>query len=162
MERSAIQNQNELNKMKGFSLIEVLIVLLVISLMVVAAVPQVTHSLRLYRLESSAGLLSNRLTEARLTAIKHNRPAWVEIDSANRRFEVWTTNQNNQPIRTKLAVPIPSDVTIVAGAPTRITFNSLGRNQANTNVVVSLRLNRQNFCKSITVSAVGNISTTFC
>lgn len=146
----------------GFSLVEVLIVLLVISILVVAAAPQITQSLRLYRLESSSGLLANRLSEARLTAIKYNKSAWLEIDATNRKMEIWTTDQNNQPIRTKLAVPIPADVSIVSGSATRVTFNSLGRNQANTNVVVSMTLARTNFCKSVTVSAVGNINTKSC
>jgi prepilin-type N-terminal cleavage/methylation domain-containing protein len=162
MGRCTVQNQRAVNNIKGFSLIEVLIVLLIGSILVVAAVPQVKQSLRLYRVESAAGLLSNSLTETRLTAIKYNRAAWLEINAANRKLEIWTTDQNNQPMRLKLVVSIPSDVSIGSGSPTRITFNSLGRNQANSNVVVNLNLPQTNFCKSITVSAVGNISTAGC
>src|SRR5688500_11872696 len=104
-----LELNNLTKKQNGFSLVEILIVLLIISILVVAALPQVQQTLRLYRVESAAGLLSNRLTEARLTAIKNNRPAWLEINSNEKMLEVWTTNQNNQPIRTNLAVPISED-----------------------------------------------------
>jgi prepilin-type N-terminal cleavage/methylation domain-containing protein len=162
MKKSTLQNQPVLHSMKGFTLLEVLIVVLIISVMVVSAVPQVQQSLSLYRVESAAGLLSNRLAEARLTAIKYNRPAWLEINSANKTFEVWTTDANNKPIRTRLAVSLPSDVTIASGSPTRIAFNSLGRNQSNSNVVVKFHLVKTNFCKAINVSAVGNIKVVAC
>jgi prepilin-type N-terminal cleavage/methylation domain-containing protein len=153
---------NLTKKQKGFSLIEALIVLLIISILVVAALPQVQQTLRLYRVESAAGLLSNRLTEARLTAIKNNRPAWLEINTNEKTLEVWSTNQNNQPIRAKLAVPISEDISIVSGSPSRVTFNSLGRNQANSEVVIKFKLTKTNFCKAVTISVAGSISTKSC
>jgi prepilin-type N-terminal cleavage/methylation domain-containing protein len=162
MKKSTLQSQTARINIKGFSLLEVLIVVLIISVAVVAAVPQFERSLSLYRVESAAGLLSNRLTEARLTAIKYNRAAWLEIDSSKKTLEVWTTGKNNKPVRTKLAVSIPSDVSILSGSPNRITFNSLGRNQANSNVLVKFKLIRTTFCKAITVSAVGNINVAPC
>lgn len=149
-------------KISGFSLVEILIVLLVISIILVAALPQVQRTLQLYRVESAAGLLSNRLTETRLMAIKYNRSTWLEINSADGMLEVWTTDQNNQPIRTKLPVPISSDVSIVSGSASRVTFNSLGRNQANSNTVVKFKLAKTSFCRSVTVSAVGNITLAPC
>ncbi len=162
MKKTTLRRQNALNSMEGFSLLEVLIVVLVISVAVVSAVPQVQQSLSLYRVESAAGLLSNRLTEARMTAIKYNRAAWLEINSRNKTFEVWTTGANNKPVRTRLAVSIPSDVVIVPGSPNRITFNSLGRNQANSNAIVKFKLTKTNFCKTTTVSAVGHINVAGC
>lgn len=148
--------------MRGFSLIELIIVLLVISIVAVAAFPQIQQTLRLYRVESAAGLLSNRLTEARLTAIKHNRLAWLEINNVEKTLEVWTTNQNNQPIRENLSVPLSEDVTIVSGSPSRVTFTSQGRNQANSNVAIKLKLTKTSFCKAVTVSVAGSITTAPC
>jgi prepilin-type N-terminal cleavage/methylation domain-containing protein len=162
MKKSTLQNQPALHHMKGFTLLEVLIVVLIIAVLVVSAVPQAQQSLNLYRVESSAGLLSNRLAEARLTAIKYNRSAWLEIDRSAKTFEVWTTDENNKSIRTKLAVAIPSNVAIDPGSPDRITFNSLGRNQANSNVIVKFSLAKTNFCKAVTVSAVGSIKVAAC
>lgn len=146
----------------GFSLIEVIIVVLIIAILVVAALPQVQRNLQLYKLESAAGLLSNRLTEARLTALKHNRPAWLEINSVDKTLEVWTTNESAQPIRAKLAVTIPDSVSIDTTSPSRVTFTSLGRNQANASNVIKFKLANTTFCKSITVSAVGNITLSPC
>jgi prepilin-type N-terminal cleavage/methylation domain-containing protein len=154
--------KDKLKNQRGFSLIEVLIVLLIISILVVAAIPQIQQNLQMFRLETVAGLLSNRLSETRLTAVKHNRAAWLEINSTNKRLEVWTTNELNQPIRAKLDVTIPDNVLIVSGSATRVTFNSLGRNQANTTNTVMFKLPNINFCKSVTVSAVGNVTTASC
>lgn len=149
-------------KEEGFSLIEILVVLLVAAIIIVAAIPQIQQSLRLYRVESAAGLLANRLTDARLTAIKHNRAAWLEINSTNRTLEVWTTDASNQLVRKSQLISIPGEVTIVSGSPSRVTFNSLGRNQANANVVIKFQLTNTSFCKSVTVSAVGNITSAPC
>jgi prepilin-type N-terminal cleavage/methylation domain-containing protein len=163
MSKSVIQKQfNFNNKTRGFSLIEVLIVILIISILVVAAFPQIQQTLRLYRVESAAGILLNRLTEARLTAIKNNRTSWLEINSTDRTLEIWTTNQNNQPIRTQFTVPVSEDVMIVSGSPNRVTFTSLGRNQANTDVSIKLKLSKTNFCKAITISVAGSITAATC
>ncbi len=163
MNKTKVQKQFKFNyKIQGFSLIELIIVLLVISIIAVAAFPQIQQTLRLYRVESAAGLLSNRLTEARLTAIKHNRPAWLEINTIEKTLEVWTTNQNNEPIRANLAVPISEDVSVISGSPLRVTFNSLGRNQANSNVAIKLKLSKTNFCKAVSVSVAGSITTAPC
>lgn len=150
------------NQQKGFSLIEVIIVLLIIAILAVAALPQIQRNLQLYRLETATGLLSNRLVEARLSAVKHNRAAWLEINNTNKTLEVWTTNESNQPIRAKLGVTIPENVLIDASSPSRVTFNSLGRNQANSSNVIKFKLSNTNFCKSVAVSAVGNITSAPC
>jgi len=149
-------------KQNGFSLIEVIIVLLVISILVVAAIPQVQRNLQLYRLESATGLLANRLTEARMTALKHNRPAWLELNVTGKTIEVWTTNETAQPIRAKVALLIPDNISIDSASPSRVTFTSLGRNQANASSVIQFRLANTNFCKSVTISAVGNITSALC
>jgi prepilin-type N-terminal cleavage/methylation domain-containing protein len=154
--------KNKIRNQKGFSLPEIMIVLLIIAILVVSAIPQIQRNLQLYRLEIVTGLLSNRLTETRLTAIKHNRAAWLEINAANRRLEVWTTNELNQPIRAKLDLAIPDNISIVAGSPARVTFNSLGRNQANASNIIKFKLSNANFCKSVTVSAVGYITSAPC
>ncbi len=164
MSKYPVQKQcaGRFQKNEGFSHIEILIVLLILSIIFVAAIPQMQQNLRLYRIESATGLLVHSLTETKLTAIKHNRNAWLEINTAERKLEIWTTNQNNNPIRTNLDVMIPPEVALVAASPKQVTFNSLGRNQPNSMVVMKFQLTNTNFCKAITVSAVGNFTTAFC
>ena len=155
-------NKNPIKNEKGFSLIELIICLLVISILVTASIPSIDRNLQLYRLESATGLLANRLTEARLTAIKRNRAASLQVNSTARTLEVWTTNESGQAIRATLTVPIPSNVSIVSGSVSTVSFNSLGRNQANSDSVIRFNLPNTSFCRSVTVSAVGNITTAPC
>jgi prepilin-type N-terminal cleavage/methylation domain-containing protein len=154
--------KNKIRNQKGFSLPEIMIVLLIIAILVVSAIPQIQRNLQLYRLESVTGLLSNRLTETRLTAVKHNRSAWLQINATDKRLEVWTTNELNQPIRAKLDLAIPDNISIGADSPSRVTFNSLGRNQSNASNIIKFKLPNTNFCKSVTVSAVGNVTSAPC
>jgi prepilin-type N-terminal cleavage/methylation domain-containing protein len=155
-------NKNPIKNEKGFSLIELIIVCLVISILATASIPSIQRSLQLYRLESAAGLLANRLTEAKLTAIKRNRAASLQINSTRKTLEVWTTNESGQSIRTGQTIPIPSDISIVSGSPSSVSFGSLGRNQANTNSVIRFNLPNTSYCRSVTVSAIGNITTAPC
>jgi len=144
---------------KGFSIIELIIVCLVIAILMTASIPTMQRSLQLYRLETVSGLLSNRLTEAKLTAVKYNRAAWLQVNTTNRTLEVFTTDSSGT-IRVGTVVPIPSGVSINTTAATQVTFTSLGRNQSASSSVIKFSLSGTSNCKSITISAIGNIAIT--
>jgi prepilin-type N-terminal cleavage/methylation domain-containing protein len=163
MNKSLFQNElKPWNQTSGFSLIELLIVLIIISIIIVAALPNIQQNLKLYRVESASGALAGALSKARMAAIKYNRPVWLEINSTNNTPEIWTTNENNHPILINLGAAIQPNVLIESGSISRITFNSLGRNQSNSNVVIALKATDTNFCKSVVVSAAGSIKTQLC
>src|SRR3712207_4298785 len=118
---------------KGFSLIELIIVCLVIAIMVTFSIPAIERNLRLYRLESAVGLVSDRLREARFSAVKRNRSVWVSIDATTKSIEIWSTNDLGQPISLTNAVLLPRNIALKNPVNTTVTFTSLGRNQTNSN-----------------------------
>ena len=80
----------------GFSLPELLIVLLIIGILIVFALPQSLRQLQLYRLETSVSVISNKLTETRMNAIKHNRSAWLRLDITANTAQIRSTNSTGQ------------------------------------------------------------------
>jgi type IV fimbrial biogenesis protein FimT len=155
-----IEAGNEKNNERGFSVIELLIVVLIISIIVTLALPSVQRTLQLYRLETGASFVAQRLTEARLAAIKRNRDTWLEINSTTRTLTVKSTNDAAQTITLGYPMTLPDSVQMTGTIPASVIFSSLGRNRANANTALNLRLAAANRNKTITVGATGNITIT--
>ena len=148
------------NIQKGFSLIELIIILLVIAILVTLALPSIQGTMRLYRLETSAGFILHRLTEARLVAIKRNRDAWLEIDSTNRILTIKSTNDAGQQIILGHPTHLPGGIRFIGSVPDSVIFTSLGRNRVNGNTQIKLKLEGGSGNKTINVGATGNVTTT--
>lgn len=157
-----VKNKRKILDERGFSLIELIIVVLIIAILATASIPAIQRNLQLYRLESATGLITSRLTEARLSAIKLNRSAWLAIDTTRRTLEVWTTNDGGQPVLVSPATPIPQDIILPSTSATTVNFTSLGRNQTNTLTNITLMLPTRGNCKTITIFATGKIATSTC
>jgi type IV fimbrial biogenesis protein FimT len=150
----------------GFSLIELIIVVLIIAIMLTASVPAIQRNLQLYRLESAAGLVTSRLTEARLVAIKRNRRASVSLNAAGNTLEIRSVDDGGQSVVVGSVVSLPQDVVLqISSGGDSISFTSLGRNLSNdtANITLTLGGSRQaGYCKTVAVSPVGKITTSGC
>jgi prepilin-type N-terminal cleavage/methylation domain-containing protein len=158
----ATTSKNKIGSDRGFSLIELMIVILIIAILVVAAIPAIERNLQLYRLEMAVGLVSNRLVEARLSAIKRNRAAWVTVNGNSRNIEIWSRNDAGQPITLAAPISLPQNIVLNGVQTSTFTFTSLGRNQSNTNNTIALMLSNSNNCKALTVTVAGRITLTQC
>jgi type IV fimbrial biogenesis protein FimT len=156
---SVIKWSEKKNSQSGFSLIELIIVLLVIAILVTLAIPSIQRTLQLYRLETGTSYILHRLTEARLTAIKRNRDTWLEIDASNRSLSVKSTNDSGQQITLGFPTKLPESVQFTGAIPGSVIFSSLGRNRANANTSIKLKLTANNQIKTINISVTGNITT---
>jgi Tfp pilus assembly protein FimT len=138
----------------GFSMPEILIVLLTISILTVLALPRSIRQLQLYRLETSVAVMGNKLMETRMSAIKRNRTSWLRLDKTTK---IRSTNSAGQTIDVNFPENFPQGVVLDSPGTVEISFDSLGRLAASTQTFVLREVN-SNKRKSITVSPAGKIS----
>jgi prepilin-type N-terminal cleavage/methylation domain-containing protein len=86
MKTLAVKREKYSNKNKGFSLPELLIVLLVIAIMVVLALPQIISSRRLFRFTGIQRQISASLIEARQEAMSQRKTITLRYDDRNKRI----------------------------------------------------------------------------
>jgi type IV fimbrial biogenesis protein FimT len=77
---------------KGFSFIEVLVVMVIIGIMSTIAVPNLSTMMKSYRLKSAADDLASTLQLARMTAISQNAHSVITFNIANQTYSVFSDN----------------------------------------------------------------------
>jgi prepilin-type N-terminal cleavage/methylation domain-containing protein len=84
---TAIIKQNfKLKKQKGFSLPELLVVLLIVAIILALALPQILSSQRLFRFSGLQRQVATSLREARQEAMSQRKPITLRYDNANKRI----------------------------------------------------------------------------
>jgi prepilin-type N-terminal cleavage/methylation domain-containing protein len=84
---TAIIKQNfKLKKQKGFSLPELLVVLLIVAIILALALPQILSSQRLFRFSGLQRQIATSLREARQEAMSQRKPITLRYDNANKRI----------------------------------------------------------------------------
>ena len=141
-------------------MMELLIVIAVVAILLAIALPNVNRTLALQRLDTSTSILASKLADARMNAIKRNRPAWVAIDPTNRTVQIQTRDNDNAIINLGAAEALPSGVDFTAPtAAAQITFDSLGRLPTGTAAwTVTLRGAQNTKRKSLSVSIAGKVT----
>lgn len=149
---------NEHDSQRGFSLTEMLVVAAIIFVIVATAIAVIAPTMQMRRLDTAAAMISSKLTEARINAIKRNTQTGLTFDVTDRTVRVQTSAGVNIGVAERLPADISLAVSPVAiGAP-RITFDSLGRLQGATPPTVTLQASQAQKRKTVEVSAVGKIS----
>jgi prepilin-type N-terminal cleavage/methylation domain-containing protein len=104
MKRHSKDIKKHIKQEKGFSLVEILIVFLIIAILVVLGLPQIMSSQRLLRFSGIQRQLTTTLREARQEAMGQRAPITVRYDNVNKRIIVYggkfgaESSQNNQII----------------------------------------------------------------
>ncbi len=86
MNTAIINKGIKLGKQKGFSLPELLVVLLVAAIILVLALPQILSSRRLFRFSGLQRQVATSLREARQEAMSQRKPITLRYDNANKRI----------------------------------------------------------------------------
>jgi prepilin-type N-terminal cleavage/methylation domain-containing protein len=110
----------------GFSLPEILIVLLTAAILVVLAVPQMTTAFQLNRIQTGASVVSAKLIEAKSLSIKKNKQVSFVLDEVNRTFWIEANSTvigNVESLPTEIKIKISPDT---SATREYITFNSMG------------------------------------
>lgn len=71
---------------KGFSLIELVIVCVILVIISVIAIPNIMRVNANYKLDSAGHSVASLFQQARMQAVKNNLPSYVNFDAANRVF----------------------------------------------------------------------------
>ena len=147
----------QLSKQNGFSLPELIIVLLVISILVVIALPKTIRQLQLYRLDTSVSVIGNKLMETRMNAIKRNRTAWLRLNKVAKTTQIKSTNSVGATIDVGFPERFPQGMDLDAYNSIDISFDSMGRLSTTAPTITILETN-SNKRKNITISPAGKIS----
>lgn len=153
----ALPKIQHFNREAGFSLPEILIVLLTIAILTTLALPSGLRALQLYRLETSVSVISDKLMETRMSAIKRNRTSSLKIDKTARTAQIHSTNQKGETIDVNFPVAFPQGLQFDAVDSVEISFDSMGRISTGIQTLTFKETN-SNKRKNIIVSPAGKIS----
>ena len=154
IEQDSIKSRK--NPPSGFSLLELIIVLVVLGVLASIAVPITMQRIQLHRLDSSVSMISSKLMEARMDAIKRNRTSRLRIDIMEGTAQIRSTDNVGQPITVGFAELLPQNVVLEAADSIEISFDSMGR-VAGTQTVTILETYSSRR-KTISVSPAGKIT----
>src|SRR3982751_6394410 len=111
---------------RGFSMIEIAIVLLIMAIVAAFVVPQVLAYMRMYRLGVGARDVATALQRARFLATSNNTRAGISIPELQRvDIEQYDPQGSGEP-QNKGAIHLPEGVTISSDAPKQIAFDGRG------------------------------------
>jgi len=145
-------------KYNGFTLVEIMITLAVLSVLIAVGVPQFSSSTANSRLTTGINKLSGDLAFARTEAIKRGVDITVTGSNADWATSGWTVAAINASGTTNLRIsaPLTANATISTNPANTglVVFSANGR--TTTQVAFSLCDNRNgNFGKKVTLNATG-------
>ena len=139
---------------RGFTLVELLIGAMIISIMGAFAAPQFGSTLRAYRLNGATKVIWGDLHKARLIAIKENRT--IRVDFTASAYEIVRVDTAVVAFRRNLTADFPG-ITVSISNNT-ISFGSTGTSGGGSkNVQVQNATGSKSFT-ILTTGRIGNIS----
>ena len=151
----AEMNRKQLINHHGFSLVELLIVVALITVLGTIVFPGMQATLEAYRLDSATYLIQGQLMDTKLNAIKRNRTVWLALDLGGRSYQVKSTVPGTATeVDLEGENYLPNGVTFASSSPVDVRFTSMGRPTAAATVTLETASGTP---KSISVSASGKI-----
>jgi prepilin-type N-terminal cleavage/methylation domain-containing protein len=135
---------------RGFTLVELLIGAMIISIMGAFAAPQFGSTLRAYRLNGATKVIWGDLHKARLMAIKENRT--IRVDFTASAYEIVRVDTAVVAFRRNLAADFPGITVSISGGT--ISFGSTGTAGGGSKTV---QVQSATASKSFTIITTGRI-----
>ena len=172
------------NQERGFTVIEITVIVLVIGALVAFAAPKITNAMREYRLAIAVRQISDLIQRAKTQAMSDNKTVTLRVDTANRQAGIVIKDSSGTEIRTDY-IPLPQGIIFsrpasvnapMTGAPfasnvsfpaqggsTTIfqqDFNSRGfQTVAAAGAINTVYLSNSRNFRALTLSSVGGVST---
>ena len=155
----------------GFTLIEMLLVIVIVGILIAVAVPNFLGLLRRNQVSTSLQKLYGAIKETQRQSIRQRRLCRINIDTANNRL---TGNPPNCLLSDRI---INQNITIrtnLSGTPPNISFSHKGTTTKSGTIVVSSNLTNNQKCFVISLglgimrtgdykgSSTGSVSATNC
>jgi type IV fimbrial biogenesis protein FimT len=141
---------------RGFSLVELLVVVGVAAVLLAIAIPNVSGVMEANKLQTSSSMLASKLSEARINALKRNRAAWLRVDAAAGRVQVQTSGGGGATLDIGAPGLLPPGVAFVEPAA-NIQFDSVGRPVNPPPRRLTVEIVRTRARRSVTVSPAGAV-----
>lgn len=144
---------------RGFSIIELAVVLLIIAVAAAFLVPQALAYIRMYKLGVGGQNVATALQRARFLATSNNTRAGIKIEEIEQvRIEQYDPVGKAEP-QLKGIAQLPTGVTIASDAPKEVAFDGRGVITPMPKENVSVRLNGpRGYYLFVTVSPTGQVT----
>lgn len=144
---------------RGFSVIEMVVVLLIIAIVAAFTVPQVMSYMRMYRLGVGGRNVATALQRARYLATSNNTLAGVFVAELQRVDIEQYDPMGKAPPQNMGAVQLPGGVTFASDAPKQIAFDGRGVITPMPKESPAIRLNSSDgYYLFVTVSPTGQVT----
>jgi prepilin-type N-terminal cleavage/methylation domain-containing protein len=140
----------------GFTLIELIIVLLIGSVLTVMAIPQVKSQVNYYRLNSAVAMAKWAIQSTRFQSLMKGYPYQVAFSAANTNYQIQNLPTGTTYQNVGTVVPLASWPMTVS-ADTTINFKPNGSVTATVGSNI-FTITYQGTTKTITVSNYGNVT----
>ena len=98
----------------GFSAIELVVAMAVVLIITGVAMPSITSNLRVYQLNSTAGMVADQLKSSRFDAIRRNTTQTCVIEPSGNGYRMWTdAKATGAWVNTDKTTPLTGSATLV-------------------------------------------------
>ena len=154
-----IGGPDETERQRGFSLIEIAVVLMIMAIVTAFVVPQIVAYLRMYRLGVGGRDVATALQRARYLATSNNTLAGVEFSEPQHVDIEQYDPQGIEPAQNRGAMHLPEGVTVDSDAPKQIAFDGRGVIAPMPREAPSIRINgADGYYLFVVVSPTGQVT----
>src|SRR5260370_37848281 len=117
-----------LRRDRGFSLVEMVIVMAVILIVIAIALPTMKTVIDAYRLDASGHAVASLLQQTRIQAVKTNTPYYAQFDTTITPNRIWANTDKTAFAIGDSSVTVDGDVSFQTGPPHHEQLDALMSN----------------------------------